>query len=506
MQRRALLRAGVALGTGAGLLGRGRGHPTPTGTTETPPTESSESASPAGDAYGPLGNVAIDGATEAVVSGDGHYVYVAATTGYAVVDVGDPSAPETVAERRNLLAGRENGPLSKIFDVKQDGDTLLVVGPANAGGEKALSGMLVVDVADPANPKRRAFFETDYPIHNCSLAGGTAYLTANGSDIRLEMVDVSGGDPSVVGSWSLLDVDERWEDVNRGLRICHDVYVRDGVAYVAHWDAGAWLVDVSDPDSPAVISHVADWTLEELLKKSGEDGDSTERITLPGNAHHIAVDEGADLMGVGREAWAVETDPDGGPGGIDLFDVSTPEAPEKVASIEPPETPDASIRGTWTTSHNFDLREGILYSSWYRGGVKRHDVSDPANPKELTWWADAEDAMFWTAQASTPGESFVASSLGRGEAEAGLYTFPDEAGRSVSGLGGGPTTTETANETATATPTPTPTRAATTRRETPSASPTETETESPGFGLLTGLTGLAGLGAGALARRRRSDG
>lgn len=506
MQRRSVLRAGAAiLGLGAGVVDPVRAHDPPL---HTPPDDSSGTATTAtevSDGYEPLGSVDVEGAAEAVVGDDGQTVYVAATTGYAIVGVSDPGRPETLADRRDLLADRENGPLPQIFDVKQDGETLLVVGPANGQRGEYLSGALVVDVSDPSNPTERAFYGTEYPIHNCYLDGETAYLTANASEETwLETVDVGGETPEKLGQWSLTDVDEGWADVARGMRVVHDVYVQDDVAYVAHWDAGTWLLDVSDPSTPEVVSHVADRTLEELRDIS-EDGGGTERIELPGNSHYVAVDEAGELLAVGREAWAVEDGGDGGPGGIDLFDVSDPTAPEKLSHVAPPETADATIRGLWTTSHNFELRGGILYSSWYRGGVKRFDVSDPSNPTQRTWWMDPNEAEFWTAQVGVPGETFVASSRGTEDESGRLYVFPDEDGRTVRPLHRHPATrTDSPSDRtgSSGTQSPPTGSAAPSSTATSADESVATDAEAPGFGLFAALTGL---GVGALAWRRSRD-
>ena len=143
MHRRDVLRLG-ATALGAAVLGSSTAaaHPGP---------------------YRPYGSVAVDGAKEAVVAPDGTTVLVAATDGYAVVDVSVADQPEVVAERRNLLSDRDAGPLRGIYDVKLHGDRLIVVGPANTL-PGALAGMLVEDVSDPANPETVAFYETDYPI------------------------------------------------------------------------------------------------------------------------------------------------------------------------------------------------------------------------------------------------------------------------------------------------------------------------------------------------------
>ena len=460
-------REALSLLGGAALLpGRVAGHPTPPENDPdgTPPTRTDTG-------YGPLARVELEGATEAVVSDDGTTAFVAATTGYAVVDISDPDEPRVLAERRDLMADREVGPLAGIYDVKLSGETLLVVGPANPGMSE-LTGALFVDISDPTAPERRAFYETDYPIHNAFLDGSRAYLTANdGADRVLAIVD-GVDEPSRVGTWSLVEHDERWAELPPLPRTVHDVFVQDGVAYLAHWDAGTWLVDVSDPAAPTAVAHVGrgpETVADEY--ESGTDGYDT----LPGNSHYAAVDEAGDLLAVGREAWATEERPEGGPGGIDLYDIAMPAEPTRLSTIEPPPSPDATQDGIWTTAHNFEFRDGILYSSWYRGGVKRHDVSDPSAPRELTWWADLPHAEFWTARVAVPGSTFVAPSRATPESPAALYVFPDGDGRTLWGYDD--------------LVTPTRTSAGTPAEGTSTVG-------APGFGA---LAALAGVGLGSLA-------
>lgn len=484
MRRRDVLRAGAAgLGLSALDSDTTAAHPGP---------------------YRPYGSVDVDGAKEAVVGSDGKTVFVAATTGYAVVDVSVADRPQIIAERRDLLADRDSGPLRGIYDVKLDGDRLIVVGPANPI-PGAVSGMLIEDVSDPTTPETVAFHETDYPIHNCFLDGDYAYLTANdGERNPLVAVDVSGESPAEVGRWSIPAYEPAWSDVDSGLRPTHDVWVQDGVAYLAQWDAGTWLVDVTDPTTPTYLSDFGGVPRSELAGL--EEGTTRrQRLTPPGNDHYVTVNDDASLLGVGRESWAVETEDGGlvgGPGGIDLWDISDPTAPERLSTIEPPPSNRPTYDGVWTTAHNFEFRGERLYTSWYQGGVKRHDISDPAKPQELTWWRAPTEASFWTARLATPGETFVASDMGVPRNEgAALYVFPDHAGdqqnppsltnETTTGDGGGVIT---------ASPTPTSGPGGADSPKT-TASSGSSDVSVPGFGVGAGLTAL-GIAAWRCARRR----
>jgi hypothetical protein len=493
------------------------------------------------DPYAPVGSVEVDGAAEAVVGPDGETAYLAVGDGFATVDVSDPTGPKLLAEVRGIAADVEGGPMTSILDVKVSGDRLLVSGPAQSG---PLQGLVVYDVSDPTNPTQDTeFYRTGYTIHNADFDGEYAYITNFGSpDIPMSVIDVSSETPEEVSQWSPLDVEldgvEGWSDQRRIPGVLHDLTVHGDVAYCAYWDAGTWLVDVSDPANPTYVSNVGEYDLEYLMDLS-----SGEFRTMygegPGNDHYVAVNEDASVMAVGGESWDNPTTDGGGPTGITLYDVSDAESPEELAVIAPEDAPDLTRQGTWTTSHNFDLANGRLYSSWYEAGVKVHDVSDPANPELLAWWRRPEEAMFWTAQSAAPGDFFVASSYGVRGHFSGLYTFPDEAGeqadppapfesstpytRDATTPTETPTQTVGPTATATATPTDTVTETATaTRTETPTEDPTptggdttsdptgDTTTEDddggqgmPGFGV---GAAVAGLGLGAYRYLSRNDG
>ena len=510
MRRRGFLRVlgGAVVGAAAGRVSTRRvaAHPGP---------------------YEPYGSIDVEGAKEAVVGPDGEVAYLATTTGYATVDVSVPDRPELLAAVRDPLADREGGPLRVIFDVKldvTDPTTLVVAGPANPR-RGALSGLLVVDVSDPTDPAAVAFHDTDVPVHNCFVADGLAYLTGNdGGRNPIVIVDLETG--TEVGRWSVVDAADAWAAVPAGLRSVHDVYVAGDTAFVALWDAGTWLVDVSDPADPTVRGRVDVPDPEPLAAL--DDAAVRRRATLPpGNHHYVATDESGTLLGVGRESWGRRVAADtatatptpaadvgatnptspatatggaefvGGPSGIDLWDVSDPADPVPRATVPAPASPDPTYAGVWTTAHNFELSGGVLYSSWYRGGVKRHDVSDPGAPEQVSWWRDPAAASFWTARLAAPGDRegfFVASSMGVGDVPGRLYTFPDHAGEQADPPGMLPR--------GTAIPRP--------RYDTATTAGSDATTgvdggiSAPGFGVATGVGGVA-LAAWRLLRRARAS-
>lgn len=471
MHRRALLRTGLAaLGTAA------------VGSSAVTATES--------EPFEPLDRLSLSGAKDAAIVDD--IAYVATTDGVGTVDLSTPAEPELLTERTDFFADHDLGPLDGIWDVWPDGDRLVAAGPANPI-PNAVYGFVLLDISDPADLTVLDRAETDYPIHNTFFEDGAIYLTGNG-DPGNPMVVFSTEDDELeeIAQWSLFDHDLSWQNVGTGNRSLHDLYVQDGLAYLLYWDAGTYILDVSDPAEPTYLNHIPAIEQEELAEL-GRDAAAIEVTTPPGNHHYGVLNDDGSLLALGKEAWAVEL-PDGtegGPAGVELWDVSTPEDPTHLSTVEPPSSYDNTRDGWFTTSHNCDLVGDRLYTSWYFGGVKVHDISDPSEPEELAWWRDPTEASFWTAQAGEPGEYFVGSSADLGTGSGALYVFPDRTGEQPDppsledGPGGAVDDSDDDSPNG--------------------ATDTEQGDDSiPGFGVAAGVAGTAA-GAYALAKRSADD-
>ncbi|MFT4885109.1 MAG: hypothetical protein ACI8U4_002629, partial [Natronomonas sp.] len=362
MQRRSLLKTCLAGVSSLAFAGRSTAHEGHGG-----------GESDAGGEFEPLDSLSLPGAKELVV--DDGVAYVATTDGFATVDVSDPTDLTVLAERRELLADHPDGPLEGIYDGNVGGDYYAVGGPPNRRSEAPYAAV-VFDVSDPADPEHVLTYETDFYHHNLATDGETLYLGANGEEGNpLVCVDIESGEE--VGRWSILDADDRWADVYWKMYELHDIWVEGDVAYVSYWDAGTWLVDVSDPSDPTPIAGLRGQDPESRAELS--DSEALERrFYLPGNDHFAMPQRGAesDLIALNEEAWGAEADaPRSALGGVELWNAAEE---ERLSRIEAPATSDAQFRGgVWTTSHNFEFVGDRLYTSWYRGGLKVHDVSDP---------------------------------------------------------------------------------------------------------------------------------
>jgi len=426
MYRRALLR-GLASAGGLAGVSVASGHPGDRG-------RSGTETGPSGSGPGPHATLTMEAAREAVVGPDGTTTYVATMEGFTAIDVSDPHDPTILHEVTDVLPDHEDGPLEGIQDLKIDGTELLVVGPAHPSS--GLKAAVRFDVVDPGDPRMIGSHVTEYPLHNAFLQDGIAYLCGNGEPGNPLVTVEIGAESTELGRWSLFDRNDAWRDVPRQLRTLHDVWVQDDLAYLAYWDAGTYVVDVSDPASPSFVSRVRGPDPASLPIEPAY-AIIRESVVPPGNDHYVTTNEDGTLLGVGSETWAFQGS--GGPSGITFYDVSDPTSPVERGRIEPPPSDDPSQSGVWTTAHNFELVGEYCYSAWYQGGVRIHDVSDPTAPVEAYRWRESDAARFWTAQLAVEGESFVAPTMGvpgdeddgaekgdgEDETESGLYVFPD---------------------------------------------------------------------------------
>jgi hypothetical protein len=242
-------------------------------------------------------------------------------------DLADPAAPRRTAEV--IVDART------LNDVKIRADGALAVLTHEDSGD-GLNGVTLLDLADPLVPTVITRFteELEPGVHNVWLEGDFLYAAVDGNGNGLRVLDISNpAQPAIVAGFAA------------ETSFLHDVLVRDGLAFLSHWDAGLIILDVGHgiaggtPAQPVEVSRI---------------------LTEGGQTHNAWYWPEAGYVFVGERDFAT-------PGRLHVVDVRDLRAPREVATFFiPADTP-----------HNFWLDEerGILYAAWYTAGLVAIDVS-----------------------------------------------------------------------------------------------------------------------------------
>lgn len=208
------------------------------------------------------------------------------------------------------------------------------------------NGITLFDLTVPAHPTvilHHTEGRVEHGVHNLWIERiqERGYVFASGFGSGFEDLTILDVTDAVDGTGPPLEVAHyRGATIDEGV---HDTYVRDGLAFVAHWNHGLVILDVGNgirggaPSNPVEVS----------------------TIQLEGGfVHHAWYWPEAGYAFVGQEANLR---------GMHVVDVSDLEAPAAVATfVLPGEMP-----------HFFWLDEerGILFAAWYTYGVRAIDVS-----------------------------------------------------------------------------------------------------------------------------------
>lgn len=242
-------------------------------------------------------------------------------------DVTDPSSP-TLSDEMIIDARTVND-----VKVRDDGAIAVITHELSNDG---MNGVTLLDLADPARPAVITRFTAGLEpgVHNVWIDGDYVYVAVNGAGNGLRVLDITNASsPSVVASF--------YADSS----FLHDIYVRDGLAFLSHWNAGLVILDVGNgiaggsPTNPKEAGRVA---------------------TAGGETHNAWYWPATGYVFVGEEDL-------GTPGIMHVVDASDLANPREVASFKVP----------GTTPHNFWLDEDreILYLAWYENGVRALDMS-----------------------------------------------------------------------------------------------------------------------------------
>lgn len=232
-----------------------------------------------------------------------------------IIDISDPTQPTELA----TTPQRPGVAMEDMAAMEIGGRDVLAIG-LQACGQSLLpagivTGLELIDISDPANPKRLSVFETN-GVHEFGLTktpDGRAIALLAIPNVEAESANEDGrggtGDliivdlsdplqPRQIAEWGVQDDPSFGPVIARELEqgsfpgtFLHSVRAGpDGSrAFLSYWDAGVIILDIRDPAQPRYVSR------------------TTYSATEEGNAHSIAVSDDGSLLVEANEDFSPES-------------------------------------------------------------------------------------------------------------------------------------------------------------------------------------------------------
>ncbi|HVS81649.1 MAG TPA: Ig-like domain-containing protein [Pyrinomonadaceae bacterium] len=290
----------------------------------------------------------------------GNYAYYSTITDrFLVYDISDPAHPkltETVKVDARL-----------VNDIMTTADgKILVISREGASNRK--NGIAFYDTSDPAHPKLISEYTATVTggVHSAFVNGHYVYLTddATGSMRVIDFADVKN--PKEVARWQIESAVATTIRTKEGEEIAgrylHDLYVKDGLAYLAYWRDGLVILDVGaglkggSPEHPQFVSQFR-FNHNELYGDGWLAG--THSVFRYRNYLFI----GDEVLPSFFDITSHRRIPVRGI--CHVIDISDINHPRKVAEYPVPEG----------GAHNIWVEDDVMYMGYYSGGGRVVDVS-----------------------------------------------------------------------------------------------------------------------------------
>ena len=234
-----------------------------------------------------------------------------------------------------------------VNDVKvsQDGKICVI---SREGASNRKNGMIIIDVSNPRDVKIISEYTKNLTggVHNVFIDNNHVYALSNGE--RYYIINIEDpANPFEVGMFEL----------NKEGQSIHDVWIEDGIAYSSNWRDGVYLVDVGNgiaggsPSNPVSFGNY-----------SYDSG--ANHATFPFKSKST----GKFYTVLGDEIFPNGVNPNGTnetAGFLHFVDFSDLNNPIEVARYELP----------GHGSHNYWIKDDILYVAMYTGGLRVVDIS-----------------------------------------------------------------------------------------------------------------------------------
>lgn len=297
------------------------------------------------------------GAEEWIIGNYAYYSTIADR--FMVYEISDPAHPK-LTDTVKVDARIVNDIMSTA-----DGKILVI---SREGASNRKNGIAFYDTTDPAHPKFISEFTATVTggVHSAFVNGHYVYLTddATGSMRVIDFADVKN--PKEVARWQTENPAAGMIRTKEGEQIAgrylHDLYVKDGLAYLAYWHDGLVILDVGaglkggSPEHPQLVSQFR-FNHNELYGNGWLAG--THSVYRYRNYLFI----GDEVFPSFFDITSTKRIPVRGT--CHVIDISDIYQPRKVAEYPVPEG----------GAHNIWVENDVMYMGYYSGGGRIVDVS-----------------------------------------------------------------------------------------------------------------------------------
>jgi hypothetical protein len=325
-----------------------------------------------------VGRIELPGAGQVVV--EGNYAYVAHMQpphGTTILDISDPTHPHIVTQI-------SIAPTMHSHKVRVHGDIMLVNHEkyrGYRGPEVAQGGLQVYDIANRAKPRELAFVAAgEWGYHRFTFDGRYCYGSPEPTGYVgniMEILDLNRPDkPEVVAQWW---VPGQWtgggeEALPEGRRVrCHHPLRLGDRLYCGWWHHGWYIFDIHDLAHPTPIVHV-DWSPPFACP-------THTALPIPWEIKGrrilvVSDEEVGDRLAPVPNAF------------LWIVDISEETNPVPIATYRARKDDEPFDPACWYGCHQpqEQVYDNRLAVTWFAGGLRMIDISDPWQPEELGYY------------------------------------------------------------------------------------------------------------------------
>jgi len=306
----------------------------------------------------------------------GHeYGVIGSTAGIHFIDVTNPTNPQQAF----LVPGSTTGSGLVHRDFKDFNGYLYAV--QDEGFSTAT--LQIINLQDLPNSVTQVYSSNEFvqTSHNLYIDTSQARLYLLGASSQTKVLDISNpAQPVLLATYP---------NSTLNLPYTHDAFIKDNIGFMNCGNSGLWVVDFTDPAAPILLGTMTGYP--------GAGYDHSGWLSEDGN-YYFLCDE-----------------THGSP--IKVVDISDFGNLHVVASM------DASSSIT-EIPHNCIIRGNLLYASYYYDGLQVFDVSNPLNPVRVAYYDTyaGPDAQFyagaWGVNSNLPSGNILISDI-----QSGLWVF-----------------------------------------------------------------------------------